>query len=95
LEGDWRLCGLNDNKRRLKIALTGILLTLGFAAGLRGDEIPRIKLGLIWKYWREAQDDCAPPHVPLTMTVASRFRLFLSLAQQGMDSTLEDGSMAS
>jgi hypothetical protein len=71
LEEDWRLCGLNDNKRRLKIALTGVSLTSGFAAGLRGEEIPRIELGLIRKYWKEAQE-CATPHVPLAM--AGRFK---------------------
>ena len=58
LEEEWRLCGLNDHKRRLKIALTGVSLTSGFADGLRGEEIPRIELGLIWKHWKEAQE-CA------------------------------------
>ena len=66
LEEDWQLCGLSDNKRRLKVALTGVSLTLGFAAGLRGEEIPRIELGLIRKHWREAQE-CATPHVLLAM----------------------------
>jgi hypothetical protein len=66
LEEDWRLCGLNDNKRRLKIALRGVSLTSGFAAGLRGEESPRIELGLIRKHWKEAQE-CATPHVPLAM----------------------------
>jgi len=60
LEEDWRFCSLNDNKRRLKIVLIGVSLTSGFAAGLRGEEIPRIKLGLVRKYWKEAQVCDAP-----------------------------------
>jgi len=71
LEEDWRFCGLNDNKRRLKIVLTGVSLTSGFAAGLRGEEIPRIELGLVRKHWKEAQE-CATSHVPLAM--AGRFK---------------------
>jgi hypothetical protein len=69
-ENRW-FCGLNDNKRRLKIVLTGVSLTSGFATGLRGEEIPRIELGLIRKHWKEAQE-CATPHVPLAM--AGRFK---------------------
>ena len=64
-ENRW-FCGLNDNKRRLKIVLTGVSLTSGFAAGLRGEETPRIELGLVRKHWKEAQE-CATPHVPLAM----------------------------
>ena len=50
LEEDWRFCCLNDNKRRLKIVLTGVSLTSGYVAGLRGEEIPRIELGLVRKH---------------------------------------------
>jgi len=51
--------------------LTGVSLTSGFAAGLRGEEIPRIELGLVRKHWKEAQEHVTP-HVPLAM--AGRFK---------------------
>jgi hypothetical protein len=65
LEGDWTRESLSKQER-LEVALSGVLLTTGFGAALRGEEIPQIEVGGIRKYWNEAVNH-EVPHVPLTL----------------------------
>ena len=66
LEEDWGKSGL-EFKDRLKIALTGALLVIGFAAALRGEEFPQIDLGPMNKYWEEGDRHPRLKHVPLVL----------------------------
>jgi len=72
LEEDWgRFVG--DWDMRLQTALTAIILVGGFSGGLRGEELPKLELGAIRKYWGEAIHHNSTPHVPLVL--AGRFKM--------------------
>jgi hypothetical protein len=71
LEQDWEFFE-GDSEGKLKTALTAVMLVHGFGAGLRGEEIVRMDLGAIRKYWEEAMDHPEAPHVPLML--AGRFK---------------------
>ena len=70
LEQDWEQAA--HVRQRITIALTGCAIVLGFGAGLRGEEIPRIELGPIRKFWKEATRHPGTPHIPLVL--AGRFK---------------------
>jgi hypothetical protein len=67
LDEDW-VTFEGDSGGRLQTALAGFSLTAGYSAALRGEELPRIDLGAIRKYWTEATGHQSEPHVPLVMT---------------------------
>ena len=72
LEEDWKqTVEIGDLKGMQRASLSAIIVIAGFFGGLRGEEITRMDLGLIRKYWEEAtQSDC--PHVP--MMLQGRFK---------------------
>jgi hypothetical protein len=58
----------NDLAGRLRTGLTGFCLTAGYCAALRrGEEIPRLDLGGMRKYWVEALNHPSSPHVPYVL----------------------------
>jgi hypothetical protein len=71
LEAEW--CdGVGDADRMMELALTGTMLTCGFSAGLRGEEVPLMDIGAIRKYWEEARMHPRKPHIPIVL--AGRFK---------------------
>lgn len=72
LEEDWEKFN-GDWESKLQCALTAMILICGFSGGLRGEEIPKLELGAIRKYWDEAVHHSSTPHVPLTL--AGRFKM--------------------
>ena len=70
LEDEWR--GGLQGVRKREVALTGALIVAGFVAGLRGEEIPQIDIGLMRKYWEEGLEYPRKKHVPLAL--AGRFK---------------------
>lgn len=71
LESDWERSN-GDSVTRLSIALTAVIVVLGFGAALRGEELIRIEIGPIRRYWNEALSHPETPHVPLVL--AGRFK---------------------
>jgi hypothetical protein len=71
LEKDWKKFS-GDPDMRLQTALTAMILVGGFLGGLRGEELPKLELGVIQKHWDEAVQHNAP-HVPLVL--AGRFKM--------------------
>jgi hypothetical protein len=67
VEEDWELFA-NDLEGRRQTALTSVAIMAGFFAVLRGDEIVRIDIGNIRKYWGESLNYPEAPHVPLMLT---------------------------
>lgn len=72
LDEDW-LKYADDPNMRLQTALTAMILVGGFSGALRGEELPKIDLGAIRKYWQEAVLHPRTPHVPLVLT--GRFKM--------------------
>ena len=70
LEEEWQ--GGVTGQRKREVALTGALVVVGFAAALRGEEIPQIDVGLMRKYWEEGLNYQRKRHVPLAL--AGRFK---------------------
>ncbi len=66
LEENWGKSGLEFGER-LEVALTGALLVIGFAAALRGEEMPQIDLGPMFKHWAEGDMHPRLKHVPLVL----------------------------
>ena len=66
LEEGWGKSGLEFGER-MEIALTGALLVIGFAAALRGEELPQIDLGPMNKHWEEGDRHPRLKHVPLVL----------------------------
>lgn len=66
LEEKWGRTDL-DFGERLEVALTGALLVIGFTAALRGEEMPQIDLGPMYKYWEEGDRHPRLKHVPLVL----------------------------
>jgi len=65
-EDDWQShCAQPDFL--LDIALTGVLITTVFGAGLRGEEVPQIDLGGLRKHWHEGTEHPRQEHVPLVL----------------------------
>jgi hypothetical protein len=71
LEEDWELFA-NDLEGRRRMGLTSVTIVAGFLAALRGEEIVRIYIGNIHKYWGESLNYPEAPHVPLML--AGRFK---------------------
>jgi hypothetical protein len=55
-----------DKPREREVILLGAFSTIGFAAGLRGEEIVLTNLGGLRRYWKEAMTH-STPHVPLAL----------------------------
>ena len=66
LEESWSGSALTENER-LEVALTGAMLVVGFTAGLRGEEIPQVDLGAMFKHWSEGDEHPRQKHVPLVL----------------------------
>ena len=49
------------------MALTGAMLVSGFAAGLRGEELPQLDIGFMRKRWSEGDNHPRQKHVPLVL----------------------------
>jgi len=62
-----RLDGESQLEPRLKTALTGFMLAVGFCAGLRGEDILKVDLGGMRSYWDEGINHPKFPHVPLIL----------------------------
>jgi hypothetical protein len=67
LEEDWERFG-NDWTMRLQAVLTAMVLVGGFSGALRGEELPKMELGAIRKYWDEAVHHPRTPHVPMVLS---------------------------
>ena len=67
LEGDWIGANLGDVQACLYIAITGVMLSIGFLGALRGEEIIRIDIGGMREYWNEGI------HHPYTLSCTSYF----------------------
>ena len=73
LEEDWKqLVQIGDLKGMESVVLTAVMLIAGFFGGLRGEEVTRMDIGLIRKYWNEATSAEDSPHVP--MMLQGRFK---------------------
>ena len=74
LESDWRAAAQTGDKDGLKTAsLTAVAVIGSFFAALRGEEVTKIDLGGIRKYWDEAMKlPVESRHVPLML--AGRFK---------------------
>ena len=70
LDSDWNFFD-KDPTGRLITAATAMMLLAGFFAALRGEEIGRIDVGAVRRYWREAMLH-STPHIPLIL--AGRFK---------------------
>ena len=67
LEEDWRgMMQVGDIAGMERAALSAIIVIAGFFGGFRGEEITRIDIGLIRKYWEEAME-AEDRHVPLML----------------------------
>lgn len=66
LEEDWTR-NVDDLTKRLETTLMAMLLIGGFSGGLRGEELPKIELGVIWKHWLEAVEHPTTPHILLVL----------------------------
>lgn len=71
LESDWERCS-DVPEAKLATALTAVVIVIGFGAALRGEELVRIEMGPILRYWDEATLHPDTPHVPLVL--AGRFK---------------------
>ena len=80
LEEEWNAGAMKQQK--LELALSGAMVVVGFVAGLRGEEIPQIDVGLMRKYWEEGLNYERKPHVPLALAgrfkqTSGTFRIFI------------------
>ena len=80
LEEEWS--GGAVGHRKTELALTGALVVVGYAAALRGEEIPQIDVGLMRKYWEEGLNYERKRHVPLALAgrfkqTSGTFRIFI------------------
>ena len=67
LEEDWKgMTQVGDITGMERAALSAIIVIAGFFGGFRGEEITRIDIGLIRKYWEEAME-AEDRHVPLML----------------------------
>ena len=67
LEEDWERFG-DDWSMKLQAALTAMVFVGGFSGALRGEELPKMELGAIRKYWDEAVHHPSTPHVPMVLS---------------------------
>jgi hypothetical protein len=67
LEEDWERFG-DDLDMKLQAALMAMVLVGGFSGALRGEELPKMELGAIRKYWDEAVHHLSTPHVPMVLS---------------------------
>ena len=67
LKEDWARY-TDDPTKRLEMPLTTMFLIGDFSGGLRGEELPKMELGAIQKYWSEALEHPNTPHVPLVLS---------------------------
>lgn len=66
LEDEWtNLQGSVDQSRRYRVAATGCLITIGFSAALRGEELPKLDLEDIMRRWASATEHPTNPHCPI------------------------------
>ena len=70
LEEDWERFG-SDWNMKLQ-ALMAMVFVGGFLGALQGEELPKMELGAIRKYWDEAVHHPSTPHVP--MVLSGRFK---------------------
>ncbi|KAL7572644.1 hypothetical protein ACA910_010393 [Epithemia clementina (nom. ined.)] len=70
---------LMGGQQRLEVALMGAMLVCGYTAVLRGEEIPLIDIGMIWKHWDKGQNYKRKPHVPLALV--GRFKQTTELSK--------------
>jgi hypothetical protein len=66
LDEDWETFA-DDPAAQLQTALTGLSLTAGYSAALRGEELTRLDLGAMRKNWEEALSHPTAPHVPYVL----------------------------
>ena len=66
LEEDWNVWQ-GSPTHRLQIALMAAALVIGYAAALRGEEIPRADLANLRKNWKEGLAHPTAPHVPIAL----------------------------
>jgi hypothetical protein len=71
LEEDWERFG-SDWNMKLQAALMAVVFVGGFLGVLRGEELPKMELGAIRKYWDKAVHHPSTPHVP--MVLSGRFK---------------------
>ena len=71
LEEDWKTFS-SDPEGQRKTCLCAMTFVCGFFGALRGEEIVRLELGAIRKYWEEAVSFPDAPHVP--MMLSGRFK---------------------
>jgi hypothetical protein len=66
LEVRWRRF-IKDQVGRKKVSITACILIAGYYAALRGEEINRVDIGAMRKYWTEAVTHIQHPHIPLML----------------------------
>jgi len=69
LEEDWANMA-NDDVGRLQCALLACAILGTFGNGLRGEELIRMELGEIWRYWEESLGHPSTPHKSLLPTLS-------------------------
>ena len=52
---------------KLQAALTAMVFVGGFSRALQGEELPKMELGAIRKYWDEAVHHPSTPYVPMVL----------------------------
>ena len=67
-ESDWLTCKSTDNQHLSYTVLTVVMLDVGFLGALCGEEIVRLCLGGLNKYWNEFIYHTFTPHIPITLT---------------------------
>ena len=70
LDSKWEAAheGIEDKFESKRTATTACILVAGYFASLRGEEIAKVDLGAMNKYWDEAMNHPKHKHVPLMMS---------------------------
>jgi hypothetical protein len=66
LESKW-IAFKGDQVRMKKVSTTACILISGYYAALRGEEVNRVDVGAMRKYWTEAVTHVNHPHIPLML----------------------------
>lgn len=68
LEEEWSgLHQTDPSDKRHKLAATGCLLTIGFSAALRGEELLKLDIGEVLRRWKGATTHPSHPHCPVSL----------------------------
>jgi hypothetical protein len=65
LEDEWSNLSPRDEGKKYRIAATGCLITVGFSAALRGEELPKLDVEDIMRRWHGAVEHPSHQHCPI------------------------------